>query len=65
MESFFCPVFINHVNIEPSIINEIWSSFNVISNVNFTVNSPFVPYILSSLNVKSKGVLKLFCDHLN
>ena len=65
MESIFSPPPINSVNIDPSIINENWPRFNIISDVNFTVNSPLVPCILSGINVKPKGVLKLFCDHLN
>ena len=65
MESIFGPVPINPVNVEPSIINENWPHFNIISDVNFTVNSPFVPFTLSTLNVKPTGVLKLFCDHPN
>ena len=65
MESIFGPAFINPDNIGDSLINEIWPRFHVISNVNFTVNSPLVPCILSVVNVKPTGVLKLFCDHLN
>ena len=60
-----CPVFITPVNIEPSIIDENWPRFNIISDVNFTVNSPLVPCVLSGVNVKPMGVLKLFCDHPN
>ena len=63
MESIFVPVPINPGNVEPSIINENWQRFNIISDVNFSVNSPLVPCILSSVNVKPTGVLKLFCDH--
>ena len=40
MESIFGPVPINLVNVEPTIINEIWPSFTIISDVNFTINSP-------------------------
>ena len=61
----FGPVPINSVNIEPSIINENWPRFNIFSDVNFTVNSRLVPCILSRVNVKPTGVLKLFCDHPN
>ena len=64
-ESIFGPAPINPVNVEPSIIDENWTDFNVISDVNFTANSPLVPCILSSVNVKPTGVLKLFCDHPN
>ena len=64
-ENIFGPVPNNPVNIEPSIINENWPHFNIISDVNFTVNSPLVPCILSSINIKPTGVLKLFCDHPN
>ena len=63
MESIFGPPPINPANIEDSVINENWPRFNVISDVNFTVNSPLVPCILSGVNVKPMGVLKLFCDH--
>ena len=65
MESIFGPVPINPVNIEDSLINENWPRFDIISDVNFTVNSPLVPCILSGVNVEPKGVLKLFCDHPN
>ena len=65
MESIFCPPPINPVNIEDSLINENWPRFNIISDVNFTVNSPLVPCILSGVNVRPTGVLKVFCDHPN
>ena len=65
MESLFGPPTMNPVNIEDSLINENWPRFNVISDVNFTVNSPLVPCILSGVNVKPTGVLRLFCDHPN
>ena len=65
MESIFGPPPVNPVNIEDSLINENWSRFNVISDVDFNVNSPLVPCILSCVNVKPTGVLKLFCDHSN
>ena len=65
MESFFGPPPINPVNVEPSVINENWPRFNVISDVNFTVNSPLVPCLLSGVNVNPTGVLKLFCDYPN
>ena len=51
MDSIFGPMPINPVNIEDSFINENWPRFDVISNVNFTVNSPLVPCILSSVDV--------------
>ena len=63
MESIFGPAPINAVNFESSVIDENWPRFNIISDVNFTVNSPLVPCILSGVNVKPMGVLKLFCDH--
>ena len=65
MESFFGPMPINPVNIEDSLINGNWPRFDIISHVNFSVNSPLVPCILSSVDVKPTGVLKLFCDHPN
>ena len=64
-DCLFGPVPMNPVDFEPPIINENWSCFIVISNVNFTVNSPLVPFILSNVIVKPKDVLKLFCDHPN
>ena len=65
MESIFGPVPINPVYIENSLINENWPRFDVNSDVNFIVNSPFVPCILSSVVVKPTGVIKMFCDHPN
>ena len=65
MESIFGPAPNNSVNIESSVSNENWPHFNVISDVNFSVNSPLVPCILCGVNIEPKGVLKLFCDHLN
>ena len=65
MEGIFGTPPVNPVNIEDSLINENWPRFNVISDVNFTVNSPLVPCILSGVNVKPTGVLKVFCDHPN
>ena len=62
MKSIFGPVPINPDNVESLIINENWPRFNIISDDNFTVNSPIVPCILSSVNVKPTGVIKLFCD---
>ena len=64
-ESFFGPVPVNPANVELSINNENWPLFNIISDDNFTVNSPIVPCILCSVNVKPAGVIKLFCDHPN
>ena len=65
MENLFGRAAINPVNVEPSIINENWPRFKITSNVIFILNSPLVPCILSSVNLKSTGVLKLFCDHPN
>ena len=65
MESFFAPPRINPVNIESSVINENWPRFNIISDVNFTVNSPLDRCILSGVNLRPKGVKKLFCDYPN
>ena len=65
LESIFGPVFIDLVNVESSNINEHWPHFNIISDVNFSANSPLVPRISFSVNVKPIGVLKLFCDHSN
>ena len=63
MESIFGPALINPVNIEDSLSNENWPRFDVISDVNFTVNSPLVPCILSGVNVKPTGLIKLFFDN--
>ena len=65
LEGIFGPAPINPVNMESSAINENWPRFNSISDVNLTVNSPLVPCIFSSVNVKPTGVLKMFCDHPN
>ena len=65
MESIFGPLLFNTVNIQDSLINGSWPRFDIISNVNFTVNSPLVACILSSVDVKPTGVLKRFCDHPN
>ena len=72
MEGILGPLSINPVNVEPSIINDYWPRFNIISDVNFTANSSLVPCTLSSVAVEPTGVLKLFCgypnltwDHLN
>ena len=65
LDGIFGPPPKNPVNFEHSIINENWPRFNIFSDVNFSVNSFFVPCILSSVNVKPTGVLKLFCDHRN
>ena len=55
-------VLITHVQLRNSIINEEWPSFIIISDVNFTLNSPSVPCILSSAKANGcfKIVLKLF-----
>ena len=65
MESIFGPTPINPVNIESSVVNENWPRFNIFSDVNFTVSFSLVPCILCGVNVKPRGVLKLFCDHPN
>ena len=65
MESIFGPAPSDPVNIEPSVINENWPRFNVISDVTFTVNSPLVPCILFGVIVKPTSVIELFCDHPN
>ena len=65
MESIFGPPPNNPVNIEDSLINENWPRFDIISDINFTVNSPLVSCVPSSVNVKPTGILKLFCDHPN
>ena len=63
IKSIFGPSPINPVNIEDSLPYENWPRFNVISDVNFSVNSPLIPCILSDVNVKPTGVLIVFCDH--
>ena len=65
MEGISGPPPIDPVNIEDCPINENWPRFNIISDVNFTVSSPLVPCILSGVNVKPTGVIKVFCDHHN
>ena len=65
LESIFGPLPLNPVNIAHSILIEIWSRFIVLSDFNFTVDSPLVTCILSIVNVKPPGVWKLFCDHPN
>ena len=65
MESIFGPAPINPVSVVTSMTNESWPSFTIISDVIFTVKSPLVPCVLSSVNVKPTGVIKLFCDHPN
>ena len=65
MEGIFGPPPINPVNVEPSNIIENRPRFNVLSDVNFTVNSPLAPCILSSVDVKPTGILKMFCDRPN
>ena len=42
MESIFGSVHINPVKVEPSIVNDNWPNFNIVSDVNFVVNSPLV-----------------------
>ena len=44
MESIFGPPPINTVNIESSVINENWPRFNIISDVNFTMNNSYIKY---------------------
>ena len=51
MESIFGPVPIHSVIIEPSTINENWPRFNFVPDVNFDVNFPLAPCILSSVYV--------------
>ena len=63
MEGIFGPPPIIPVIIKDSLINEKWPRFDNISDVNFTVNSPFLPCILSGVNVKPTRVLKVFSDH--
>ena len=65
MEGIFGPPLIKPVIFEDYLVNENWPRFDVISDVNFTVNSPLVPCILSSVDVKPTGVKKLLCDHPN
>ena len=66
MEIIFGPVPISPVNIEDYLFNENWPCFNNLSDVIFSVDSPLVQRILSSVNLKPTGVLKLFWnDHPN
>ena len=61
----FGPPPTNPVNIDPLIINENLPRFNIVSDVNFSVNSPLVPCILSGVIIKPTSVLKVICDHPN
>ena len=63
MESIFGPVPINPVNIEQSLINKTWPCFSKFFNVNSSINSAFVPCILSNVNVQPTSLLKQFCDN--
>ena len=63
MEGVFGPVPISPFKIEDSLISENWPLSSIISIVNFSVNSTPVQHILSDVNVKPAGVIKLFCDH--
>ena len=65
MEKIFVLVPNKPFKIEPWNNNENWPRFNNISDVNFTVNFPVVPCILSSVNAKPMDVSKRFCDHPN
>ena len=65
MKGIFGPVPFNPINVELSIFNEKWRRFNNFSAFNFTVNSLLVPFILSNVNVKPTGLVKLFCDYPN
>ena len=40
MEGILGPVPINPVNVEPSIFHENWPRFDIVSDVDFTLNSP-------------------------
>ena len=55
MEILFGPATNNHVNIEPSVINEIWLRFGTIPDVNVIVFSPLVPCMLTSFILKHTG----------
>ena len=56
MESIFGPAPVNPLNVEPSIINENWPRFKVVSDVNFTADSPLVPCIFSSVKIDPTAV---------
>ena len=68
---FFFKIFQNAILVPsliiPSILNLqfLMSCFNDFFNVIFTINSPFVPCILSNVDVKPADVLQLFFDHPN
>ena len=56
----------NNPNItEQSNTTKIWPSFYNVSEVTLTENFLFVRFDFSSVNVKTTGVSKLFCEHIN
>ena len=65
MENFFGHVSINPVYIELPIVKENWRRLKTLSDDNFSVNTPLVPYILPCVDVKRTKVLKSFCGYLN
>ena len=60
MESNLCPVLFNDVSTEHSTAIGNWPCFKVISDKKFTVISPLVSCILSSVYSKLPAVINLF-----
>ena len=63
MDTVFGTVPVNPVLVTSSIINENWSRFPIISDVNYNDNPPSKPSILSNVDVNPTSVLKRFCEH--
>ena len=59
LEGIFGPSPINPVKTKDSLIGENWPRFDIISDVNLTVNSPLLPCSLCSADVMPMGVIKL------
>jgi len=58
MENVFGTVPVNPVCVHPLITIENWPHFTVI-DVNFTLSCPALPCVLSGVDIKPMGVLKL------
>ena len=65
MEINFGPVLFDPVQQKHSIISDKCPRSTIISGVNFTSNSRFDPWLLTSVNVQPTGVLKRFFEYCN